>query len=85
MKSTFKTISWLVVSGIASTGWYESGSFKVGLFAAFWACLLKTPIYWLHEVLWERRKGKKTAEQPVPVAVVDPPALWLRNGELQAV
>lgn len=49
-----KTISWLAISYvlIASTAWYESGSLSVGLLAAFWASLIKTPIYSLHESLW---------------------------------
>lgn len=58
MKSIAKTVSWLVVSGllIAVCTWFESGSLAIGLVAAFWACLLKTPIYWVHEALWEQKK-----------------------------
>lgn len=49
-----KTVSWLCVSGvlIALTAWFESGSLMVGLMTAFWASLIKTPVYSLHESLW---------------------------------
>ena len=51
-----KTVSWLAVSYIliAATVWYESGNLSVALLAAFWACVIKTPIYSLHESLWGR-------------------------------
>ena len=50
MKSFYKTVSWLVVSGIliAGCGYFETGSLKVAVMSAFWACILKTPIYWIH-------------------------------------
>ena len=49
-----KTISWLVISYIliAATAWYESGNLTIGLLAAFWATIIKTPVYSLHESLW---------------------------------
>ena len=68
---TAKTISWLIVSGVLITGtaWYESGSFTVAAMAAFWACLLKTPVYWLHEHFWHRepRKAAKRVRVSLPV------------------
>lgn len=52
----FKTLSWLTISYIliAATAWYESGNLTIGLFAAFWATLIKTPVYAIHESLWGR-------------------------------
>lgn len=49
-----KTVSWLAVSGtlIALTAWFESGSLTIGLMTAFWASLIKTPVYSIHESLW---------------------------------
>jgi uncharacterized membrane protein len=69
MKSAWKTASWLAVSGvlITATAWFESGSFWVGLMAALWACTLKTPVYWLHEVCWEGRKKPAARRQPLEV------------------
>jgi len=86
-KSMLKTVSWLMVSGalIASTGWYESGSFKIGLLAALWACLLKTPIYWVHEIVWERRKAITTPKTELKAVTTPKIALWLRSGELQTL
>ncbi len=56
MKSIFKTISWLLVSGliIFSGGYFETGNALIAVKAAFWASVLKTPVYWIHEVLWAK-------------------------------
>lgn len=64
-----KTISWLAVSYvlIAGTAWYESGNWKVGLLAALWACVIKTPVYSLHEAIW----GKIIFKDAKPVLVVE--------------
>lgn len=59
-KSFAKTISWMLVSGviIALPTLYATGSLLTALEVAFWACLFKTPVYWLHEVVWNGRKRK---------------------------
>lgn len=65
MKTTFlKTATWLVISYIliAATAWYESGNLWVGLLAAFWASLIKTPVYSMHEALWSRFLKKQTID-----------------------
>lgn len=56
MKQFLKTISWLIVSGllIAGSVYAETHSLKAATIAAFWACLVKTPVYWLHEIIWDR-------------------------------
>lgn len=71
MKSITKTISWLVVSGILIAGcsWFESGSLMVGLMAAFWACVFKTPIYWIHEIVWDKAGCKTPKADPDVVCV----------------
>ena len=68
-----KTVSWLIVSGIliTLTAWFESGSFTVAIMTAFWASIIKTPVYSLHEALWGRFIFKKPApvldRYPLPV------------------
>ena len=71
MKSLAKTISWLIVSGILIAGcsWFESGNFTVGLMAAFWACMLKTPVYWIHEIMWDKTGHKTPKANPQVVCV----------------
>lgn len=56
MKSILKTISWLLVSGliIFVGGYFETGNALIAVKAAFWASVLKTPVYWIHEVVWTR-------------------------------
>lgn len=68
-KAMAKTVSWLVISGliIAAPTWYETGSVGTAFLVAFWACLFKTPVYWLHELGWQRAKPAKGL-QPVAVA-----------------
>lgn len=70
MKNFYKTISWLIVSGIliAGCGWYETGNLTIALMSAFWACVLKTPIYWVHELIWSRVGVQKI--EPVPAEVI---------------
>jgi uncharacterized membrane protein len=53
-----KTLSWLLVSGILIFGaaYVETRIFAVSFMTAVWACALKTPVYWVHEALWERKK-----------------------------
>ena len=70
MKSFYKTVSWLVVSGILIAGcaYYETRNLKIALMSAFLTCLLKTPIYWIHELVWTRI-GVKTI-QPVSSEIV---------------
>lgn len=55
-KAFLKTVSWLFVSGllIAVAGYCETGNFRASIMAAVWACVFKTPVYWLHEFFWER-------------------------------
>lgn len=59
-KSFAKTMSWMLVSGviIAIPTLVTTGSLVTALGVAFWACLFKTPVYWLHEVVWSGRKQK---------------------------
>lgn len=59
MKCLLKTMSWLIVSGIliAVCAYAETGSVKVAVTSALWACILKTPIYWAHEILWSKVSG----------------------------
>jgi hypothetical protein len=47
---------------IAATAWYESGSVWVGLLASLWACIVKTPVYSLHEHFWGELIFKKPAK-----------------------
>lgn len=70
MKCFLKTMSWLIVSGIliAVCGYAETGSVKVAVMSAFWACVLKTPIYWIHELIWS--KAAKVCVDPVSPDVV---------------
>ncbi len=70
MKSFYKTVSWLVVSGILIAGcaYYETQNLSLALMSACWACVLKTPIYWIHELAWTRI-GVKTI-QPVSSEIV---------------
>lgn len=65
---TKKTISWLLVSAIiiAGCGYFETGNIIASLMASFWACVLKTPVYWIHEILW----NKKEKLPHVPVEIV---------------
>lgn len=55
-KTAIKSISWLLVSGvlITCTVWVETGSFKAALVSAIMACLIKTPVYSMHETAFER-------------------------------
>lgn len=55
-KTGVKTLSWLLVSGLLIFGaaYYETRSTHLSLMAAFWACALKTPVYFVHEALFER-------------------------------
>lgn len=57
----YKTLSWLVISYllICSTAWYESGNLTIGMWAALWACIIKTPVYWFHEAIWGKIIFKK--------------------------
>lgn len=69
MKSFYKTVSWLIVSGIliSACNWYEMRDLKVAVIAAFWGCVFKTPVYWFHEKLWS---NKSTKIEPVNPNVV---------------
>lgn len=69
-KSFAKTLSWMLVSGviIALPTLATTGSLMTALEVAFWACLFKTPVYWLHEVAWNGRK-RKHIEQRLEQAV----------------
>lgn len=55
-KIAIKTFSWLIVSGILIllAGGISTGNWHVAFWAAFWACLLKTPVYFGHEYLFEK-------------------------------
>lgn len=70
MKSFYKTVSWLVVSGIliAGCGYFETGNLRIALMSAFWACVLKTPIYWIHELIWTGIGAEKV--KPVAPEIV---------------
>jgi uncharacterized membrane protein len=69
MKCLLKTLSWLIVSGIliAFCGYMETGSALVAIKASVWACILKTPVYWVHELIWSKAKdaGPKIVEPEV--------------------
>ena len=56
MNCFLKTMSWLIVSGIliAFCGYLETGSVIVAVKASIWACIMKTPVYWAHELLWSK-------------------------------
>jgi uncharacterized membrane protein len=85
-KSFTKTVSWMLVSGaiIALPTFYATGSLMTALEVAFWACLFKTPVYWLHEVAWSGKKRKaiekrldrviETTCRPLPVLRICPAA-----------
>lgn len=70
-KAFLKTVSWLVVSGviIAIPTYLKTNSFVTALEVAGAACVLKTPVYWLHEVVWHRNKNKKVELCPACAAV----------------
>ena len=62
-KTAVKSISWLFVSGvlITFTVWLETGSFKAALVSATMACLIKTPVYSVHETTFEHLWNKAGA------------------------
>lgn len=74
MKVLAKTLSWAVVSGmlIFGSAYISTGLIRESLTAAFFACLLKTPVYAAHEPAFEwaykrfKRKPKQT-RFPLPV------------------
>lgn len=68
-----KTISWLIVSYvvIAATVWYESGNLYVAMTATLWACIIKTPVYSLHEALWGRLIFKKQQTTEIQVQQIE--------------
>jgi len=53
-----KTISWMFTSAslVGTIAFVESGSIKSAAITALVAASLKTPMYTLHEVLWNRIK-----------------------------
>lgn len=55
-KTGVKTFSWLIVSGllIFAAAYVETRNPYLSFMMAFWAFALKTPVYSLHEVLFER-------------------------------
>jgi uncharacterized membrane protein len=62
MKTATKTFSWLIVSGIlifCTTG-LSTGNWWGAFISALSACVIKTPVYSIHETLfeslWERKK-----------------------------
>lgn len=63
-----KTLSWAAVSGaiIFTTALVETGMWKAAFVTALVSALLKTPVYSIHEVLWNRRDQTepKKAERP---------------------
>ena len=75
MKVLAKSISWAVVSGalIFGSAYASTGLVVESLTAAFFACLLKTPVYAAHEPLFERgykwavKKRRKPVRKPLPV------------------
>ncbi len=68
-----KTLSWAFVSGIiiGTTTYVETKNIQAALVTALVASTLKTPIYSLHEMVWNRVKGKKKETKPdtVPMPV----------------
>lgn len=69
MRNFQKTISWLIVSGllIAVCNYWEVRNLKLAIMSSFWACVFKTPIYWIHEYVWSKSKIEpiKTIEPTV--------------------
>lgn len=59
-KTTVKTVSWLAVSGLLIFGaaYIETRLFYASFMTAFWACALKTPVYFVHEGAWEKWYAK---------------------------
>lgn len=64
-----KTMSWYVISFviITLTGFYEFRSWKLAALTAFWASLIKTPVYTIHEHWWGRRIFSKPAPTEKPL------------------
>jgi uncharacterized membrane protein len=56
----WKTASWALVSGVLifGTAYYETRMVWASFMAALFAVLLKTPVYTLHDMIWERAVGK---------------------------
>ena len=56
----YKTISWSIIafSITAIVGWLITGSIIKGGVIGLIARLLKVPIYWLHETVYEKIKPK---------------------------
>lgn len=54
-KTHWKTFTWVIVSGIVIwVGAYiEIRDVYLSFMAAFWAVVLKTPFFWVHEHVWE--------------------------------
>lgn len=77
MKNLYKTISWLIVSGvlIAACNWYEIGDLKTACLGAFWSCVFKTPVYWIHELIWNKKVKKHDPIDPQIVCVACEQAL----------
>lgn len=64
-----KTLSWAFVSGIiiGTTTYCETGCIRAALVTALVASTLKTPVYSLHEMAWNRLKHKKERADTIPM------------------
>lgn len=56
-KTHVKTLTWLLVSGLViwASAYIEIRDIHLSFMTALWAGSLKTPFYWVHEALWERK------------------------------
>lgn len=54
MRTILKSLSWAFVSGIiiGTTAYAETSSLKAACVTALVSALLKTPVYSLHELVW---------------------------------
>ena len=77
-KTTVKTVSWVIVSGLVIfvAAYTETRMPVASFMTAFWACLLKTPFYSVHEVVFERLWHGK----PEETAAVDAKAILNHTG-----
>jgi len=61
MLTLAKTLSWAVVSAIiiGTTTYVETTNVQAALVTALVASMLKTPVYHVHEMAWNRIKKQK--------------------------
>jgi hypothetical protein len=64
-----KAISWAVLSFFLALICHflvDGGVESNVMWGCFWFCVLKTPFYWIHDLVW---KGRKRAAVTIPLPV----------------